>query len=934
MTSGRPRGRSTRLVLAVCLLLAALASDAEAAGFSLRFFGNAEDGVDRVKIRIDDPGNANPGPPADIGATDFTLEFWMKASVRENTAPALECGGNVNWLLGNIVIDRNRFNQDRKFGVSIAGGRVVFGVSGDGSGDRTICGFSDVLDEHWHHVAVERRRADGWMWLYVDGTLEAEADGPDGDISYPDDGVPADACGAPCVESDPFLVLGAAKHGAAGQFRSYSGWLDEIRLSRTLRYTSQFTRPTAPFVPDADTAALYHLDEGIGDVITDSSQAPGGPSHGARDFGGAPAGPAWSTDTPPLDHPAVALLAIATSLAKPVAIAHAGDGSGRLFIVLQEGRIVIHDGQGVLPEPFLDVRALVSCCGEQGLLGLAFHPGYAGNGYFFVNYTDLTGATVIARYSVSASNPDSADPNSAVILLTIPQPFSNHNGGQLKFGPDGYLYIGMGDGGSGGDPQNNAQNLGTLLGKMLRIDVDGVPRYAVPPDNPFVTTPGARPEIWALGLRNPWRFTFDRATGDLFIGDVGQDRWEEISFQLAASQGGENFGWRLMEGTHCFNPERAVTPARLPCPSSSTVTRSAAPSRAATATGAGRSRSLHGTYLYADFCSGRLWGASQDGGGQWSTAELLDTALNISTFGEDEAGEIYLAHRPDDATGAVYRITHPSPHAVPTVTGLTPATVIAGGPSFTLRVGGAGFASSSVVRWNGQDRPTTFVSDAQLSAEIPGTDIAAAGRAALTVFTPEPGGGLSGSVPLDVNTTLFLDVPSSFWASGFIEALARAGITAGCGSGRFCPDETVTRAQMAIFLGRGMAGSATTPPPATGTVFIDVPTDAFAAAWIEQLARMGITAGCGGGAYCPDRAITREEMAVLLLRAQHGAAYQPPPASGSVFSDVSASAPFAAWIERLAAEGITAGCGGGLYCPASAVTRAQMAVFLVRTFSL
>ena len=651
----------------------------------------------------------------------------MKASARENTAPALECGGNVNWLLGNIVIDRNRFNQDRKFGVSIAGGRVVFGVSGDGSGDRTICGFSDVLDDHWHHVAVERRRADGWMWLYVDGTLEAEANGPDGDISYPDDGVPGDACGAPCVESDPFLVLGAAKHGAGGQSRSYSGWLDEIRLSHTLRYTSQFTRPTAPFVPDADTAALYHLDEGIGDVITDSSQAPGGPSHGARDFGGAPAGPAWSTDTPPLDHPAVALLAIATSLAKPVAIAHAGDGSGRLFIVLQEGRIVIHDGQGVLPEPFLDVRALVSCCGELGLLGLAFHPGYAGNGYFFVNYTDLTGATVIARYSVSASDPDSADPNSAVILLTILQPFSNHNGGQLKFGPDGYLYIGMGDGGSGGDPQNNAQNLGSLLGKMLRIDVDGVPRYAVPPDNPFVTTPGARPEIWALGLRNPWRFTFDRATGDLFIGDVGQDRWEEISFQPAASPGGENFGWRLMEGTHCFNPETSCNPGTLTLP---IIEYSHALGCSVTGGYRYRGRQVpefHGTYLYADFCSGRLWGASQDGGGQWSTAELLDTALLISTFGEDEAGELYLAHRPDDATGAVYRITHPSPHAVPAVTGLTPATVIAGGPSFTLRVGGAGFASSSVVRWNGQDRPTTFVSDTQLSAKIPGTDIAAAG---------------------------------------------------------------------------------------------------------------------------------------------------------------------------------------------------------------
>ncbi len=199
------------------------------------------------------------------------------------------------------------------------------------------------------------------------------------------------------------------------------------------------------------------------------------------------------------------------------------------------------------------------------------------------------------------------------------------------------------------------------------------------------------------------------------------------------------------------------------------------------------------------------------------------------------------------------------------------------------------------------------------------------------MFNPAPGGGLSGSRPIDVNTT-FLDVPTSFWAAAFIDALADAGITSGCGSRRFCPEETVTRAQAAIFLVRGMAGPEA-PPPATGMVFVDVTADSFAADWIEQLAAMGITAGCGGNAYCPQRAMTRGEMAVFLLRAKHGASYQPPSASGSVFSDVPTNHPFAPWIEQLAAEGISAGCASNRYCPENPVTRAQMAVFLVRTFA-
>ncbi len=270
-------------------------------GFSLRFYGNGVNDIDRVKIPIDDPATNLPGPPADIGATDFTLEFWMRATAADNRAAAVSCGDNIAWINGNVIVDRDRFNQDRKFGLSVAGGRLVFGVSGDGTGNRTICGSINVLDGQWHHVAIQRRRIDGWMWLYVDGVLDAQGDGPDGDISYPDNGVPGNFCGSngrsPCTNSDPFLVIAAEKHDAGSAYPSYSGWFDELRISSVLRYNNAFTRPTLPFTTDAQTLALYHFDEGSGDTINDVSGAVGGPSNGIRRYGGSPPGPEWSTDT-------------------------------------------------------------------------------------------------------------------------------------------------------------------------------------------------------------------------------------------------------------------------------------------------------------------------------------------------------------------------------------------------------------------------------------------------------------------------------------------------------------------------------------------------------------------------------------------------------------------------------------------------------------
>jgi len=271
------------------------------AGYALRFYGNGVNDIDRVKIQIDDPANGNPGPPADVGATDFTIEFWMRAQESENPAPAIRCGANVNWIYGNIVFDRDRYNQDRKFGLSIAGGRFVFGVSGDGTGDLTICGKTNVLDMEWHHVAVQRRRSDGWMWLYVDGILDAQGDGPDGDIDYPDNGIPGNFCNGPCTNSDLFLVIGAEKHDAGPLFLSFSGWIDEIRLSNVLRYSDNSERPSAPFTSDVNTVALYHFDEGSGDIINDTSAALGGPSNGVRRFGGNPPGPVWVVSDAPLN---------------------------------------------------------------------------------------------------------------------------------------------------------------------------------------------------------------------------------------------------------------------------------------------------------------------------------------------------------------------------------------------------------------------------------------------------------------------------------------------------------------------------------------------------------------------------------------------------------------------------------------------------------
>jgi glucose/arabinose dehydrogenase len=356
---------------------------------------------------------------------------------------------------------------------------------------------------------------------------------------------------------------------------------------------------------------------------------------------------------------------VSSGLSSPVHLTHAGDGSGRLFVVEQAGVIRIIRNGVVEPTPFLDISGRVLGGGEQGLLSVAFPPGYGGKGYFYVYYTrrgapgDTTPPNVVARFGLVGA--DRADPDSEVTVLEMDDPYTNHNGGIMQFGPDGYLYVGTGDGGSGGDPENRAQDLTSPLGKILRLDVESAApagTYAIPASNPIPAGGGRRREIWAYGLRNPWRLGFDRQTGDLYIGDVGQGAREEVNFQPAGSAGGENYGWRLMEGSLCFNPSSNCNPGGLTLP-----VVDYGRSLGSTVTGGFVYRGttyprMRGVYFYADFGSGRLWGLTRDGG-VWTNRELLDTSRSFSSFGEDEAGELYLVDYAGavPGAGAVIRVT-------------------------------------------------------------------------------------------------------------------------------------------------------------------------------------------------------------------------------------------------------------------------------------
>ncbi len=366
--------------------------------------------------------------------------------------------------------------------------------------------------------------------------------------------------------------------------------------------------------------------------------------------------PVIMRDAPP-DPALVTYTQVASDFDRPLLVTHAGDGSGRLFVVEQTGRVwIVEDGMR-LATPFLDLSASVtpiSGYSEQGLLGLAFHPAYAENGRLFVSYTDRQGTSVVAEYAVAANDPNVVNTASGRELLRVAQPYANHNGGMIAFGPDGYLYISLGDGGSAGDPQGNAQNPWTLLGAILRIDVDGDARpYGIPADNPFALSGLGAPEIWAWGLRNVWRFSFDRTTGDLYLADVGQNQWEEVNFQPADSPGGENYGWNRYEGTHPYSggpaPENMILP----------VAEYAHSEGGCSITGGYVYRGeaipdLQGVYFYGDWCTGNIFSLYRDTGGNWQSLRFTQLAGKlISSFGEDEAGELYVV---DYTGGGIWRM--------------------------------------------------------------------------------------------------------------------------------------------------------------------------------------------------------------------------------------------------------------------------------------
>jgi glucose/arabinose dehydrogenase len=371
----------------------------------------------------------------------------------------------------------------------------------------------------------------------------------------------------------------------------------------------------------------------------------------------SPTAPVVATPGPKVT---VAFQPVVSGLPTPIGIA-AAPGDPRLFVIGQAGQIVIVNA-GKVAGTFLDIGARISSGGERGLLGLAFHPKYASNGRLFVRYTDPAGDLRVSEFHVSA-DPNRADPASERILLTIPHPsFGNHNGGRIEFGPDGFLYIGTGDGGSGGDPSNHGQSLATLLGKMLRIDVDSTSNgmaYGIPPSNPFAGRSDALPEIFAFGLRNPYSFSFDRETGDLWIGDVGQDAWEEIDRAQAVAGGGNgaNFGWSVMEGNHCFKPGSDCITGGLTLPIAEYAHGPNDSNGCAVIGGyvyrGSRFPELTGRYLFGDECSGNIWDLMAAGPAQQVPQPLLASGLNLSGWGQGSDGELYAVA----LNGVLYQLT-------------------------------------------------------------------------------------------------------------------------------------------------------------------------------------------------------------------------------------------------------------------------------------
>jgi len=402
-------------------------------------------------------------------------------------------------------------------------------------------------------------------------------------------------------------------------------------------------RPTG--VPFAPTSAPTSAGPTGGPTTATPSGSPG-PAEPTASAAGLPAG------LPPA--PSIRLEPLA-SVDKAVAIANAHDDSGRLFVASQTGQIwVISNGRRAA-QPALDLAGRISFGGERGLLGLAFHPDFPADPRLFVDYTDPSGNTVVSSFRVDPGDPARIDAGSESVLMGVAQPFANHNGGGLAFGPDGFLYIALGDGGGAGDPQRNGQRLDTLLGKILRVDVDHAAAgraYAVPAGNPLVDRAGARPEIWLVGLRNPWRFSFDRATGDLWIGDVGQNAWEEVDVARAGI-GGLNFGWAVMEGFHCYPSGDRCVRGGLTLPVAEYAHKPACTVIGGYVYRGTAFPALSRRYLFGDYCSGDVFAIDSRAEGRHEPERIGKTGGGLAAFGEDQAGELYIANVTE---GSVSRI--------------------------------------------------------------------------------------------------------------------------------------------------------------------------------------------------------------------------------------------------------------------------------------
>jgi glucose/arabinose dehydrogenase len=516
---------------------------------------------------------------------------------------------------------------------------------------------------------------------------------------------------------------------------------------------------------------------------------------------------------------------ILTGLSSPTALTNAGDGTNRLFVVQQAGTVRVVQGNSLKSGYFLDIRGRVASGGERGLLGLAFHPDFESNRRLFVYYTRNGGDVVISRFTTNTAGTDVNEGSEAVLQVIEHSANTNHNGGSLAFGPDGYLYIGVGDGGGAGDQPNNAQDKGTYLGKIMRIDVDGTGagtfgRYANPTDNPFYGSVPGNDGIWAYGLRNPWRISFDRATGEFWIADVGQNRYEEINRQPASHNGGRNYGWRVMEGKHCYNPSSGCNTSgkTMPIAEYSLGSSNCSVIGGYTYRGASQQR-LVGVYTFADFCSGNVWRMPATSTNGADKKIDLVVGGNITSFGESESGEIYFV----TIGGGLYRLV---------------------APEFS------DIASSSFIddiHWLLYEDLTAGCSATKY---CPAANVT---REQMAIF-------LDRALDLPSTGTDFFSDDEGVTGEGAINRLAASGITSGCTATTFCPTATVTREQMAIFLDRAL------DLPSTGTDFFTDDTGRTGEGSINRLAASGITTGCSPTTYCPTAGVTRGQMAAFLRR--------------------------------------------------------------------